>query len=78
MKPKTNLINAYEFSEIQVKAILSMPLSRLTNLEQQKLIDEKKELNETIKDLKEILDKKDLRLDIIKNELNELIKKLLL
>jgi len=72
---KTKLINAYEFSEIQVKAILSMPLSRLTNLEQQKLIDEKKELNETIKDLKEILDKKELRLDIIKNELTELIKK---
>jgi len=72
---KTKLINAYEFSEIQVKAILSMPLSRLTNLEQQKLIDEKKELNETIKDLKEILDKKELRLDIIKNELTDLIKK---
>ena len=72
---KTKLINAYEFSEIQVKAILSMPLSRLTNLEQQKLIDEKTELNETIKDLKEILGKKELRLDIIKNELTELIKK---
>ena len=72
---KTKLINAYEFSEIQVKAILSMPLSRLTNLEQQKLIDEKKVLNETIEDLKEILGKKELRLDIIKNELTELIKK---
>ena len=69
---KNKLVNAYGLSEIQVKAILSMPLSRLTNLEQQKLIDEKKELNETIKDLEEILGKKELRLDIIKNELNEL------
>ena len=72
---KDKLIKAYELSEIQVKAILSMPLSRLTNLEQQKLVDEKKDLNDTIKDLKEILGKKELRLDIIKNELTELIKK---
>ena len=47
---KNKLIDAYNFSEIQVKAILSMPLSRLTNLEQQKLVDEQKDLKVKIKD----------------------------
>jgi DNA gyrase subunit A len=72
---KNKLMNAYELSEIQVKAILSMPLSRLTNLEQQKLVDESKALKENIKKLKEILEKKEFRLNIIKNELTELSKK---
>jgi DNA gyrase subunit A len=72
---KVKLIDAYKFSEIQVKAILSMPLSRLTNLEQQKLIDEETALNETIKELNKILDSKNVRLGIIKSELADLKKK---
>ena len=72
---KIKLIDAYKFSDIQVKAILSMPLSRLTNLEQQKLIDEETALNETIKELNKILESKTVRLGIIKHELADLKKK---
>ncbi len=72
---KTKLIAKYNFSEIQVKSILDMPLSRLTNLEYQKLIDEKKELNDSITKFKEILEKKDIRLRIIKEELSDISKK---
>jgi len=72
---KTKLKEIYDLSDIQVQAILSMPLSRLTNLEQQKLIDEQKSLNDSIKEYNKILKNKKIRLDIIKEELNYLIKK---
>ena len=72
---KNKLMSRFEISEIQVKAILNMPLSRLTNLEQQKLIDEEKELNKKIKEYERILKNRQERLDIIKTELVELSKK---
>ncbi len=72
---REKLKKAYSLSDIQVQAILSMPLSRLTNLEQQKLVDEEQSLNESIKDLEKILKSKKIRLDIIKQELTELSKK---
>lgn len=72
---KDKLISAYSFSDIQVQEILKMPLSRLTNLEQQKLVDEQKELEQNIKELKEILTSKQIQLNIIKQELTELSKK---
>ncbi|MGB5911500.1 MAG: DNA gyrase subunit A [Promethearchaeia archaeon] len=72
---KEKLKNAYELSDIQVQAILSMPLSRLTNLEQQKLVEEEQSLNESIKEFEKILKSKKIRLDIIKQELIELSKK---
>ena len=72
---KEKLKKAYSLSDIQVQAILSMPLSRLTNLEQQKLVDEEKSLNESIKELGKILESKKIQLDIIKQELTELSKK---
>ena len=72
---KTKLIDVYDLSEIQVQAILSMQLSRLTNLEKQKLVDEEKSLNESIKKYKEILASEQLQLDIIKSELTDLSEK---
>ena len=48
-----------------------MRLRQLTGLEQDKLRAEYEELMKTIEDLKDILDKKDRRMDIIKNELLE-------
>ncbi|MFX1386006.1 MAG: DNA gyrase subunit A [Promethearchaeota archaeon] len=72
---KTKLNESYELSDIQVQAILSMPLSRLTNLEQQKLVDEQTSLKSSIAEYDKILKEKKLRLNIIKNDLNELIKK---
>jgi len=72
---KEKLKIAYTLSDIQVQAILSMPLSRLTNLEQQKLVNEEKTLNENIKEYEKILESKKIRLDIIKQELTDLSKK---
>jgi len=72
---KIKLMEAYSLSEIQVQAILSMQLSRLTNLEKQKLVDEEKSLNESITKYKEIIASEQLQLDIIKGELTDLSKK---
>ena len=46
-----------------------MRLRQLTGLEQDKLRAEYDELMKTIEDLKDILDKKERRMDIIKEEL---------
>ena len=66
---RNNLIERFKLSEIQAKAIVEMRLRQLTGLEQDKLRTEYDELMITIEDLKDILDKKDRRMDIIKNEL---------
>jgi len=68
---RVNLIKSFELSEIQAKAIVEMRLRQLTGLEQDKLRSEFEELMKTIADLKDILDKKDRRMEIIKNELLE-------
>ncbi|MFX1409752.1 MAG: DNA gyrase subunit A, partial [Promethearchaeota archaeon] len=72
---KEKLKVAYELSDIQVQSILNMPLSRLTNLEQQKLVDEQKSLQSNIKEYNKILKEKKVRLNMIKNDLIELSKK---
>jgi DNA gyrase subunit A len=59
----------FEFSEIQANHILDMPLRRLTALERQKLVDELKELRDTIKDLESILKSKPKLRKVIKDEL---------
>ena len=69
---KNNLILKFELSEIQAKAIVDMRLRQLTGLEQDKLRSEYDELVKTITDLKDILDKKDRRMVIIKDELIEI------
>ena len=69
---RENLIAKFELSEIQAKAIVEMRLRQLTGLEQDKLHNEYDKLLKTITDLKEILDKKDRRMDIIKTELLEI------
>src|SRR5210317_180347 len=72
---RENLIKRFELSEIQAKAIVEMRLRQLTGLEQDKLRTEYDELLKTIADLKDILDKKDRRMDIIKEELREIKEK---
>ena len=66
---KKSLQDQFELTEIQAKAIVEMRLRQLTGLEQEKLRDEFEELNKTIERLKNILSNKDLRMDIIKDEL---------
>ena len=69
---KNNLMLKFELSEIQAKAIVDMRLRQLTGLEQDKLRSEYDELVKTITDLKDILEKKDRRMVIIKDELIEI------
>ena len=66
---RQKLIDRFELTEIQAKAIVEMRLRQLTGLEQDKLRTEYEELMKTIEDLKDILDKKDRRMEIIKEEL---------
>ena len=72
---RENLMAKFELSEIQAKAIVEMRLRQLTGLEQDKLRNEYDELLKTITDLKDILDKIDRRMDIIKTELLEIKEK---
>ena len=69
---RNKLIEKFELTEIQAKAIVEMRLRQLTGLEQDKLRGEYDELVKTIADLKDILDKKDRRMSIIKTELEEI------
>lgn len=69
---RESLIKSFKLSEIQAKAIVEMRLRQLTGLEQDKLRTEYNDLLKTIADLKDILDKKDRRMDIIKEELVEI------
>ena len=72
---RENLIKRFELSEIQSKAIVEMRLRQLTGLEQDKLRFEFDELVKTIADLKDILEKKERRMEIIKMELVEVREK---
>jgi DNA gyrase subunit A len=52
---KEQLIARYQLSDVQAQAILDMRLQRLTGLERQKIIDEARELEESIARLRRIL-----------------------
>lgn len=66
---RENLMERFKLSEIQSRAIVEMRLRQLTGLEQDKLRTEYNELMATIADLKDILAKKERRMQIIKDEL---------
>ncbi len=70
---RNNLMTRYSLSEIQAKAILDMKLQRLTSLEQDKIKNEQAELQERIKDLKDILEREVRVNDIIKEDMNYII-----
>ena len=72
---KENLQERFNLSEIQSGAIVDMRLRQLTGLEQDKLRSEYEELLKTIAHLKEIIEKEDLRMQIIKDELLEMKEK---
>lgn len=69
---KNGLMENFELSEIQSKAILEMRLQRLTGLEREKIVAEYKEIKELIDRLEAILANEDLRMQIIKDELQEM------
>ncbi|MCR9172829.1 MAG: DNA gyrase subunit A [bacterium] len=68
---REKLIERFELSDIQARAIVEMRLRQLTGLEQDKLRSEYEDLMNLIKDLKDILDREERRMEIIKNELIE-------
>jgi DNA gyrase subunit A len=66
---REKLIKRFALSEIQARAIVEMRLRQLTGLEQDKLRAEYDEIMKTIDDLKDILARKERRMEIIKEEL---------
>ncbi len=69
---RENLINRFELTDIQSRAIVEMRLRQLTGLEQDKLRSEYDELIKLISHLKDILSNIEMRMDIIKEELIEI------
>ncbi|MFN5031839.1 MAG: DNA gyrase subunit A [Flavobacteriia bacterium] len=69
---REKLSTRFGLSEIQTRAIVDMRLRQLTGLEQDKLRAEFDELMKLIADLKDILDREERRMEIIKNELLEI------
>jgi DNA gyrase subunit A len=72
---KKNLMAKYRLSEIQANAILEIKLQQLAHLERTKIEEELKEKLKLEKELTEILAQPKKILQIIKTEMNDLIKK---
>nr|WP_321410469.1 DNA gyrase subunit A [uncultured Carboxylicivirga sp.] len=68
---RETLMERFELTDIQARAIVDMRLRQLTGLEQDKLRAEYEELMKEIAHLKEILENFQMRMDIIKEELEE-------
>ncbi|MGM0406571.1 MAG: DNA gyrase subunit A [Bacteroidota bacterium] len=68
---KQGLMEKFELSEVQAKAILEMRLQKLTGLERDKIKEEYAELKKLIDFLNSILEDENLRMQIIKDELAE-------
>jgi len=68
---RAGLISRFGLSEVQSQAILDMRLARLTGLERQKIEDEYLALIARITELKSILDSRDLVIQIIRDEVEE-------
>ncbi len=72
---RERLIEKFELSEIQARAIVEMRLRQLTGLEQDKLRSEYEEIMQFIQHCREILANEELRMSIIKDELLEIKEK---
>ncbi len=72
---RTGLMEKFNLSELQARAILDMRLQRLVGLERQKLKDEYEEILKKIDHLNSVLADINLRMAIIKEELLEIKEK---
>ncbi|WP_433784598.1 DNA gyrase subunit A [Actinomycetospora sp. CA-101289] len=72
---RTGLIELLDIDELQAQAILDMQLRRLAALERQKIIDELAEIEETIRDLEDILARPERQRQIVRDELGEIVEK---
>ena len=72
---RQGLVERYEFSDLQARAIVDMRLAQLTGLQHQKLQDEYDEKLRFIERCKEILGNHSVLMEVIKQELQELREK---
>ncbi|MDI9256915.1 DNA gyrase subunit A [Flavobacterium sedimenticola] len=72
---RAKLIERFNLSDIQARAIVEMRLRQLTGLEQDKLRAEYEEIMKLIQRLKDLLESKELRMALIKEELVEVKEK---
>ena len=72
---RQGLMDKYQFSDLQSRAIVDMRLAQLTGLQHQKLQDEYDEKMRFIERCKEILGNHNVLMEVIKGELNELKEK---
>ncbi|MDL1982138.1 MAG: DNA gyrase subunit A [Deltaproteobacteria bacterium] len=69
---KIRLVKKFELTEIQAQAILDMRLQKLTGLEQEKILEEYKNILKDISGFKEILSSERIVESIIKDELTQI------
>ena len=69
------LMAKYDFSELQVGAILAMTLRRLTGIETDKLIAERAQLEANIAEYKRILSSRENEIEVVIKELEEIKEK---
>ncbi len=69
---RTGLMELLDVDELQAQAILDMQLRRLAALERQRIIDELAEIERTIADLQDILDRPERQRQIVRDELTEI------
>ncbi len=72
---RTGLMESFNLSEVQAKAILDMRLQRLTGLEREKIRSEYDELQQKIEYYKKVLADESIRMGIIKDEMLEIKEK---
>ena len=72
LEAKMGLVQNFDLTEIQAQAILDMRLQRLTGLEQEKIIEEYKNILKDIAWYREILGSERIVENIIKDELSEI------
>ncbi|PKP33479.1 MAG: DNA gyrase subunit A [Bacteroidetes bacterium HGW-Bacteroidetes-16] len=72
---RTGLMTSFQLSELQAKAILDMRLQKLTGLERDKVRADYEELMLLITKLNELLASKEMRMEVIKEELKRIKEK---
>lgn len=69
---KNGLMEKFDLTEVQAKAILDMRLQKLTGLEREKVKSDYEELQKQITRFKEILADEQLRMGLLKDEMEEI------
>ena len=69
---RANLMERFDFSEVQAQAILDMRLQKLTSLETQKILDELQEILKYINYLEDLLAHEEKILGVVKDETKEI------